>query len=230
MSKKQTLIYGITVAFYFPIGNILLNMQPVTDFLLGIADRNFWSAYFDIIYYGTFAVLFIVICHKELLGYIKDFRENYKKYAVHVSASVVITLFLIVVTAIILDSMGIGKNPNDTAWDESIKISPILKGFTVILIGPYVEEAVFREFLYERVRRKIGDSQKQLVPLWIFVMSFFFMIYHCSPEDFTDLKLFLSYLTVFAEGVVMTGLYEKDRNIFSSLLLHCIINLIAFTN
>ena len=56
------------------------------------------------------------------------------------------------------------------------------------------------------------------------------MLNHCEVEDFASLKTMASYLIVFSEGLVMTGLYEKDRNIFSSLLLRCTMNIIAFLN
>lgn len=70
-------------------------------------------------------------------------------------------------------------------------------------------------------------QRKLLTWLWILVAAILFTLCHCNLEDFKSLKTMASYLIVFSEGIVMTGLYEKDRNILSSLLLHCTINAIA---
>lgn len=78
------------------------------------------------------------------------------------------------------------------------------------------------------MRCRIKDDRKLLIVLWIMITSVLFAANHFDPEDIKSLKLMASYLIVFFEGLVMTVLYEKDRNIFSSLLLHCTINTIAF--
>jgi membrane protease YdiL (CAAX protease family) len=165
-----------------------------------------------------------------LLKSLKDYRENYKKYLSHVVIAVPITMILIVIVAITLSSFGIGDSSNETAVNEALKVNPLIQGVTVIFIGPFVEEMIFRGFLYEKVRSLIGNDKRLIIWLWVFVVSVLFMLNHCDLEDFQSLKLMASYLIVFVEGLVMTGLYEKDRNIFSSLLLHCCINAIASLN
>lgn len=197
--------------------------------LLDIADLEFWKLYFDPILYTSFAVIFIVIQRKMLTESLNDYIKNYKKYLPHVAVSVPITLFFIVVIAIIISHFGIGDSSNEAAIDEAVKADPLIEGLTLLLIGPFVEEMVFRGFIYEKVRCRIKDSRKMLICLWILIAAVLFALNHCDPEELKSLKLMASYLIVFSEGLVMTGLYEKDRNIFSSLLLHCIINAIAFT-
>lgn len=181
------------------------------------------------ILYTSFAVIFIVIQRKMLAESLNDYIKNYKKYLPHVAVSVPITLFFIVVIAIIISHFGIGDSSNEAAIDEAVKADPLIEGLTLILIGPFAEEMVFRGFIYEKVRCRIKDSRKMLICLWILIAAVLFALNHCDSEELKSLKLMASYLIVFSEGLVMTGLYEKDRNIFSSLLLHCIINAIAFT-
>ncbi|MBR3507704.1 MAG: CPBP family intramembrane metalloprotease [Lachnospiraceae bacterium] len=204
--KRQSILCGITIAVFFLTTHVLVEQKFFVKMLLSIADLEFWVHYFDPILYFVFAVIFMIIQRKTLLRCLKDYRENYKKYLSHVVIAVPITMILIVIVAITLSSFGIGDSTNEAAVNEALKVNPLIQGVTVIFIGPFVEEMIFRGFLYEKVRSL------------------------CDLEDFQSLKLMASYLIVFVEGLVMTGLYEKDRNIFSSLLLHCCINTIASLN
>ena len=228
--QKQTLWYGITVFVLLLISHVLVEQIFFVKLLLCIADLKFWEFYFDPIYYTVFAILFIVIQRKQLIESLQEYRKNYKKYLPHVSISVLIMFLLIIIVAITLSSLGIGDSSNETAISEAVKASPIIEGATALFIGPFVEEMAFRGFIYEIVRKKIKDNRKLLICLWILIASVLFTLHHCNLEDFKSLKAMASYLIVFVEGLVMTGLYEKDRNIFSSLLLHCIINVLAFMN
>ena len=229
-SKKQIPLYGITVLVFFCFGHILLEIPFVIDIFLNIADRSFWTAYFDIIFYGVFAVIFLMIQRKMLIKDLKDFCDNHKKYSAHIAVSFVITFLLIIIAAVILEHFGIGKSTNETALEKASKASPILEGITVMLVGPFVEEMVFRGFIYESVRRKIKDSDHLMICLWILIVTILFLLNHCTPEDFRDLKLLVSYLILFPNSIVLTVLYENDRNIFSSILLHCVLNTIAYIN
>lgn len=204
--KRQSILCGITIAVFFLTTHVLVEQKFFVKMLLSIADLELWVHYFDPILDLAFAVIFMIIQRKMLLKSLKDYRENYKKYIPHVVIAVPITMILIVIVAITLSSFGIGDSTNEAAVNEALKVNPLIQGVTVIFIGPFVEEMIFRGFLYEKVRSL------------------------CDLEDFQSLKLMASYLIVFVEGLVMTGLYEKDRNIFSSLLLHCCINTIASLN
>ena len=228
--QKQFAWYGITVFVFLLIGHVLVEQVFFVKLLLRIADLKFWEFYFDPIFYSVFAVVFMVTQQKMLSESLRDYRKNYKKYLPHVVISVPITIALIVIVAITLSSLGIGDSSNETAVSEAVKASPILEGATVLFIGTFVEEMVFRGFIYETVRGKIKDGQRWLIWPWVLIASILFTLHHCNLEDFRSLKTMASYLIVFSEGLVMTGLYEKDRNIFSSLLLHCTINAIAFMN
>ena len=229
-AKKQISSYGLTVLVFFCFGHILLEIPFVIDIFLSIADRSFWTAYFDIIFYGIFAVIFLLIQRKMLIKNLKDFCENYKKYLPHIAISFLITIILIIFTAIILDYFGIGKSSNETALEKASKASPILEGLPIMLVGPFVEEMIFRGFIYESIRCKIKDSNHLLICLWTLIVTLLFLLNHCNADDFKNLNLLASYLILFPNGIVLTVLYEKDRNILTCMLLHCILNIIAFTN
>ena len=229
-SKKQISLYGITVFVFFCFGHILLEIPCVIDIFLNIADRSFWTAYFDIIFYSFFAVIFLIIQRKMLIKNLKEFCEYHRKYLTHIAVSFIIAFILIIFTAIILDHFAIGRSSNETALEKAAKASPILEGITVMLIGPFVEEMIFRGFIYESVRCKIKDSNHLLICLWILIVTILFLLNHCCLDDFNDLKLLVSYLILLPNSIVLTMLYEKDRNIFSSVLLHCILNTIAHIN
>ncbi len=222
------MLYGTAILLFLSVSHVLVEQEFFLKFLLSIADLEFWNLYFDPIFYAVFAVIFIVIRHKTLADSMNDYIKNYKKYLPHVAVSVPVTLVLIIASAICISHFGIGDSTNEAALNNAVREAPLIEGITLILIGPFAEEMVFRGFIYEKVRCRIKDDRKLLIVLWIMITSVLFAANHFDPEDIKSLKLMASYLIVFFEGLVMTVLYEKDRNIFSSLLLHCTVNTIAF--
>ena len=224
----NSILFGAAVIVFLLIRHILIEQEFFVKWLLSIAELDFWVLYFDPIFYAVFALIFVVIQRKMLAESVRDLIKNYKKYLPHVAVAVPVTLMLVVASAITISSFGIGDSPNEAAINEAVKAAPLIEGLTLILIGPFAEEMVFRGFIYEKVRCRIKNNRKPLICLWVFTAALLFALSHSDPEDLKSLKLMASYLIVFSEGLVMTVLYEKDRNIFSSLLLHCIINGIAF--
>lgn len=86
--------------------------------------------------------------------------------------------------------------------------------FLMVVIGPIVEEVIFRGYLY-------GELRKQKMPAWLttLVVSILFGIAHGQWNVGID---------VFALSVSMCVLRELTGSIWAGVLVHIIKNLIAF--
>lgn len=78
----------------------------------------------------------------------------------------------------------------------------------LVLIGPLLEELVFRGFLYSPIRRSFGPTNA------IFLTAFLFMLGHgqISPS-------------VLVFGLLFAYLYESTQSLVPSVLFHVLINL-----
>lgn len=227
-SVRHTVMHSITVLSFFILIHIVFEIRAVSRLLLSIADRHFWNTYFDLVFYGLFAVLLIVIQHRRLTQSLKEFVRNFIGYLRHIAMALVAAFVLIALSSVLLEYFAIGGNPNQAMLEKSSSIGPVTEGITIMLIGPFVEEMIFRDYIYEEVRIRLDGNRKGLICTWIVFTSLLFTLNHFSPEDFTDVRVMASYLVIFFEGLAMTALYEKDRNVISTLIFHVTMNSVAF--
>lgn len=102
----------------------------------------------------------------------------------------------------------------DTGFDRlNLRFEYILAFLTLVVIAPIAEEALFRGYLYGKLRKT--------VPIWvaILVTSLLFGLIHGAWNVAID---------TFALSVVLCVLREITGNIWASVLLHMVKNGIAF--
>ena len=130
-------------------------------------------------------------------------------------------LVLMIVSAIILHSFGVGESANQEAIDKSIAKYGILHILTVCIFGSVVEEVFYRGILFEALKGKEGNTIRGVFA--VVLTSLLFAIAHVSVIGFTVDDL-LANIPVFMLGLSITALYFKTDNIICSILLHIIIN------
>ena len=79
-------------------------------------------------------------------------------------------MLLMVASAVVIDSFGIGDSSNQQAIDEAVVQYGFLQIITVCLLGPVVEEVFYRGILFEMLKgegnRMIGNIIAQLVSIF----------------------------------------------------------------
>lgn len=85
-------------------------------------------------------------------------------------------------------------------------------GWSSITVGPFFEEAFFRGLWYGVLRGKIPKF------FAVIIVSSVFAIVHIFTKP-------AQYFGVFLIGVILTLLYEKTNNLYSSIITHILINL-----
>ena len=89
-------------------------------YLVKLIPRELLIEYIDPVFYGSFFLVTVIVFRKIFFCAIKDFVRNYEKYLEWSFAFVLITLILMVVSAIVLESAGVGDSSNQKAIDDAI--------------------------------------------------------------------------------------------------------------
>lgn len=132
-----------------------------------------------------------------------------------------------VASAIILSYNGIGESANQEAINNYISDYGIITLLVVIILGPLVEEIVFRGIIYYLLRGKKGNLARIIVAN--FITSLMFAIYHCGIKSLLvfNVEQILAIIPLFFLGVGIAYVQEKTSNISCSIVIHIVINLIA---
>ena len=192
--------------------------------LFYIFPKDLLIEYIDPVFYGTLFVAIIIIFRKTLIGFAKDFIGNFKKY---IGLSVIfffVTMVLMVVSAIIIDSFGIGDSSNQQSIDEALVQYGFLQIITVCLLGPVVEEFFYRGVLFEILKGKESGIIKNIIA--VILTSFIFAFMHVSFIDFSVADM-IANIPILMLGLALTILRCKTDNILCSVIVHIGINVIA---
>ena len=214
--KKACLILAIAFWGIQMFVELFGNVTLVRLFPLELLQK-----YFDPVFYSSFFLMAVITFRKALFSAIRSFKANYEGYLMWVAIFLVIALVLMIVSAIILHSFGVGESANQEAIDKSIAKYGILHILTVCIFGPVVEEVFYRGILFEALKGKEGNTIRGVFD--ILLTSLLFAIAHVSVIGFTVDDL-LANIPVFMLGLSITALYFKTDNIICSILLHIIIN------
>lgn len=192
--------------------------------LFYIFPKDSLIEYIDPIFYGTLFVAIIIIFRKTLIGFAKDFIGNFKKYFGSSVIFFFVTMFLMVVSAVVIDSFGIGESSNQQAIDEVLVQYGFLQIVTVCLLGPVVEEVFYRGILFEMLKGKENSIIRNIIA--VILTSFIFAFMHVSFVDFSVADM-IANIPILMLGLALTILRCKTDNILCSVIVHIGINVIA---
>lgn len=209
----SVLFWGFLLFVEFK-GTILFNIFP----------KDLLIQYIDPVFYGTLFLLLIIIFRKAFIASAKDFIGNFKKY---IGLSVIfffVTMFLMVASAVVVDSFGIDDSYNQQAIDEAIVQYGFLQIITVCLLGPVVEEVFYRGILFEIFKGKENSIIRNIIA--VILVSFVFAFMHVSLVDFSVTDM-IANIPILMLGLTLTTLQCKTDNILCSVIVHIGINVIA---
>ena len=146
--------------------------------LFYIFPKDLLIEYIDPVFYGILFVAIIIIFRKTLIGFAKDFIGNFKKYFGSSVIFFFVTMFLMVVSAVVIDSFGIGESSNQQAIDEALVQYGFLQIITVCLLGPVVEEVFYRGILFEMLKGKENSIIRNIIS--VIITSFIFVFTNFS--------------------------------------------------
>lgn len=224
MSRIKSNFDYLFVIIYFS-GAIFFQTRLSENVLLNIhGNTKFWDTYFEIIYYGIFAVACLLFYKNKIAASIKKIKITDFKY---IGIALIFIIITMVASAIILSYNGIGESANQEAINNYISDYGIITLLVVIILGPFVEEIVFRGIIYYLLRVKKENLARIIVAN--FITSLMFAIYHCDIKSLLvfNVEQILSIIPLFFLGVGIAYVQEKTSNISCSIVTHIVINLIA---
>ena len=221
MSKAERIIGWI----YIPIHAVLLPL------LLGFLYNTFspdiipemTSPQLNLIYFAFSFVFVLIFLFRYLKASFSDFFDNtlgslfsiilgfLLYYAMLYAVSFLLTAFL--------DDI---INPNTEGIINATKLNANVMLVVGVLFAPIVEEALFRGALFGTIR-----SKNRL--LAYIVSALVFSLYHLWQHyvfDF-DWSFLLFLLQYVPASIALAWCYERSGSIWSSILLHALINYIA---
>lgn len=145
----------------------------------------------------------------------KNLKENLKK-----ALLIWAVTFLLMVIAVVIIALCKIENENQNAIDES-SMNAVCGFFAICLLGPLVEELVFRGILFRWLREyTVVFAYIASGVLFGLEHGIYFVICY---GDFLQL---VSVIPIVVGGIGYAIIYDKTKNILYPLVLHIIYNII----
>ena len=221
-TDNKTACISVAVLFWGII--YLLDMQFICELLLKIFPLELLQEYIEVVFYGGFFIAMLIVFRGVLLDDLKYFIANRNKCFSLCAGFFIVTLVLMVASAIILDSNGIGNSENQEGIDSLLEQYGILQLVTVCVIGPVVEEICYRGIFFSFINGKNKTSLFRGIAA-VILTALFFAFNHVSA-DMTVYDI-LANIPIFMLGLTLSTLYLKTDNIYCPILVHIAINTMA---
>ena len=214
--NKGILIFAIlyTVLFVFDGAKLLASVMPSA-----IANYLKYLVYVVLALYGSF------LCKDRLIQQWKEIRKTKRKFFFGVLKGL---LFLILMTVIfefvsemLRQFLGLdGQSLNQSNLQSIFQEQPLLIAVFACIIGPLMEELLFRQILLRYLRKSL--------PTWlsIFIVGLAFALIHMHSLSLSEWVGAVGYL---GGGLAFSIIYVKEKeNIYYPLLVHMLGNSLSF--
>lgn len=190
---------------------IVFNIDPNN-----IADKQYiiYVTISNIILLG----IYILIYRKTLITDLKNYKSNWKHYieeslkywAIGFGIMVISNLFITVIL-----NKGIAGNEQEVR--NYIDNFPLYMIFSTVIFAPLTEELTFRKSIKDAISNK-----------WFYILTsgLIFGMLHIVTyiTNWTDLVFLIPYSSL---GIAFAMLYHKTNNIYCSITMHAMHNLLA---
>ena len=214
--NKGILIFAIlyTVLFVFDGAKLLSYLMPSA-----IANYLKYLVYVVLALYGSF------LCKDRLIQQWNEIRKTKRKFFFGVLKG---WLFFILTTAIcefvsemLKQFLGlVGQGLNQSNLQSNFQDQPLLIAVFACIIGPLVEELLFRQILLRNLRKSL--------PTWLSIslVGVAFALIHMHSLDLSEWINAIYYL---GGGFAFSIIYVKEKeNIYYPLVVHMLGNSLPF--
>ncbi|MBR3920675.1 MAG: CPBP family intramembrane metalloprotease [Oscillospiraceae bacterium] len=220
ITDNKNACFILSVLFW----GFLLFVEFKGTILFYIFPKDLLIEYIDPVFYGMLFLVVIIIFRKAFIASVKDFVGDFKKYIGLSAIFFFVTIFLMIVSAVVIDSFGIGDSSNQQFIGEAIVQYGFLQIITACLLGPVVEEVFYRGILFEMLKGKENSIIRNIIA--VILTSFIFAFMHVSLFDFSVTDM-VANIPILMLGLTLTTLRCKTDNILCSVIVHIGINVIA---
>lgn len=213
--KNIKLIKAIITIFLYFFGS-LFRLIPCLIFNLNyykISGKT--SMYLTLFEYIILITIFFFMYKKDIINYIKDFKNNFSKDLDIGFKYWLIGIIIMVICNLLINRLFPKSNPgNEETIQALIKTFPYLTLIATSIGAPIIEEITFRKTF-----RDIFKNDK----VFIIVSGVVFGLLHVvfSYTNAYDLLYAIPYGVL---GAVFAIMYVKSNNLFTSMSMHFIHN------
>ena len=216
--NKGILIFAIlyTVLFVFDGAKLLASVMPSA-----IANYLKYLVYVVLALYGSF------LCKDRLIQQWNDIRKTKRKFFFEVLKGFLLlflmTILFALLSEILKQVLGLsGQGQNEASIQSAFKEQPLLIAVFACVIGPLVEELLFRQILLRNLRKSL--------PSWLSIslVGVAFALIHMHSLSLSEWVGAVDYL---GGGLAFSIIYVKEKeNIYYPLLVHMLGNSLALIN
>lgn len=213
-SKKVLKCFGIIFLFltfssiFFAIFNINPTSITKSKYIIYLSISNLLLVF-----------IFILIYKEDLINDFKKFKNNiYKNLLFSIKYWIIGLFIMYVVNLFIKYILRMDIPSNEDIIRSYININPLLMAFNTIICSPINEELVFRKSIKDAINNK-----------WVFILVsgllFGFLHVVTYINSITDYIYLIPYA---AFGICFSYIYYKTDNIYSTISIHIMHNILAF--
>lgn len=194
---------------FFSILNINTTNLTEQTYILYLTISN-------IILIGIYFLIYKKTIINDFKNYIKDFSNN---FTIGIKYWLIGFIIMIVSNLIITFILNKGLAGNEEEVRSYIDSFPLFMIFNTVIYAPLTEELTFRKSIKDAVSNK-----------WIYVLISGLVFGGLHIISYTTTWTDLIYLIPYSSlGISFALLYHKTNNIFSTITMHAMHNLLAVT-
>lgn len=230
MSKRRSNAYmstgeQIAGTVFFAVYLLVLPFAvgPLFDLVELLLGVSLSDALETLIYYYTLLAVTVIVFHGFLARTTRRLLDNLDGAAKTVLAGLV-ALYGLNELAYRLIHMAVGArtNLNDIAISARVDGAPHATVLIVVLLAPFVEEALFRGLVFGNLKTR-SRAAAYLVSCLLFALLHVWQFAVVS-RDITYFLLMVQYLV---PGLVLAWAYEHSGTLWASVALHAAANALA---
>ena len=172
---------------------------------------------FEVLFFTILLFIVVLLLRKEIVRDFKAFIHNFSTYNNFAVRGFFWIMILNVITGIVVHILAKEQADNQAALNELPLWFMIIFG---TFIGPFVEEGVYRGILGKIIKNKV---------VFVIVSALLFGAMHVVsitslPESPAQYWFLIQYCGL---GIILALNYSKTKNIFSSFMVHMLMNGVA---
>ena len=218
MSRHHKGVLGFsilyTVLFVFDGAKLLASVMPSA-----IANYLKYLVYVVLALYGSF------LCKDRLIQQWNEIRKTKRKFFFGVLKGwlflFLMTILFELLSSILRQFLGLdGQSLNQSNLQSIFQEQPLLIAVFACIIGPLMEELLFRQILLRYLRKSL--------PTWlsIFIVGLAFALIHMHSLSLSEWVGAVGYL---GGGLAFSIIYVKEKeNIYYPLVVHMIMNSLSY--
>lgn len=212
------LLVGMSIFSYIPMTLFKIDLNRLSNEMKIMYEFSCNLGYMIVLY-----TLYRETINENLKSYFKDFKNNFKLAVFYYIIGYIIMITSNTLISIFVSSANAN---NENAVRALIDSYPLYMLFSVGIYAPFIEELIFRKSIKDIVIPSKDDNNKINRYAYIVISGFIFASLHVLgvSEKIVDYLYIIPYLAL---GIAFAAYYAKTDNIWGTIIMHSLHNLIA---